>query len=285
MKKVIVISGPTASGKTSLSTALAKHLKTEIINGDSIQMYKELNIGSAKIKEDEMNGVKHHLLDFLNLGEPYTIYSFQQDGRKLIKDLNFPLIVGGSGLYIKSLLYNYELKKTNKEKDLSKYSDDNLINRLLKLDPNIDIDLNNRHRLERAYLLALEGDFRSNKRKKDEPLYEILTIYLDIDRKVLKERLYLRLDIMIEEGFIEEAKGIYDSGHDLNIIGYRELNKYFDGTITLEEAKEQIINASMRLAKKQKTYFKNQMDVVMFDALQSDLINKVKNKVDAFLEG
>ena len=285
MKKVIVIVGPTASGKTRLSIELAKHFNAEIINGDSVQVYKELNIGSAKIKEEEKVGIPHHLFDILNVGKSYSAYNFQKDARRLINEIAIPIIVGGTGFYIKSALYNYEFR----EDDNYNYKDyDNLTNKdlyeELKLnDPNLEIDINNRVRLVRAYHLSKTNHKRSEKVNKDEPLYNILTIYLDVDRKVLKPILIKRLDEMINAGFIDEVKSIRNKNIELNIIGYRELNQYLANEISLEVAKDEIIKSSMRLAKRQKTWFLNQMNSKVFDAYKKDLHLEIIEVVKEFL--
>ncbi|HHT55708.1 MAG TPA: tRNA (adenosine(37)-N6)-dimethylallyltransferase MiaA [Acholeplasma sp.] len=285
MKKVIVIVGPTASGKTRLSIELAKHFNAEIINGDSVQVYKELNIGSAKIKEEEKAGIPHHLFDILNVGKSYSAYNFQKDARRLINEIAIPIIVGGTGFYIKSALYNYEFR----EDDNYNYKDyDNLTNKdlyeELKLnDPNLEIDINNRVRLVRAYHLSKTNHKRSEKVNKDEPLYNILTIYLDVDRKVLKPILIKRLDEMINAGFIDEVKSIRNKNIELNIIGYRELNQYLANEISLEVAKDEIIKSSMRLAKRQKTWFLNQMNSKVFDAYKKDLHLEIIEVVKEFL--
>lgn len=285
MKKVIVIVGPTASGKTKLSIELAKYFNAEIINGDSVQVYKELNIGSAKIKEEEKAGIPHHLFDIINVGKSYSAYNFQKDVRRLINDIDIPIIVGGTGFYIKSALYNYEFNKD----DNYNYNDYNHLSNIeiyeeLKInDPNLEIDINNRVRLVRAYHLSKTNHKRSEKVNKDEPLYNILTIYLDVDRKVLKPILIKRLDQMIDEGFIDEVKSIKDLNIELNIIGYRELNQYLANEISLEVAKDEIIKSSMRLAKRQKTWFLNQMNSKVFDAYKNDLHFEIIEVVKEFL--
>lgn len=280
MKKVIVIVGPTASGKTLRGINLAKKLNTEIINGDSVQIYKELNIGSAKVQDQEMQGIKHHLLNVKNVGEPYSAFDFQSDVRALIKTIDIPLIVGGTGFYIKSALYNYEFDEFSNSKTYNDLSNEQIYQLVKDSDSNINIDINNRIRLVRALNMLELGIKPSSKIKKDQALYDILTIYLDYPRSELKTLLSLRLDKMLDDGFIEEVKSI---NSELNIIGYRELYKYLNGEIDLDEAKELIINASMRLAKKQKTWFKNQMDCVMLDAKATNIDELVYNEVLKFL--
>ena len=288
MKKVIVIVGPTASGKTKLSIKLAKSIHAEIINGDSVQIYKRLDIGSAKIKEEEKQGVKHHLFDVCDPKDSYTAYQFQKDVRNLIDKIETPMIVGGTGLYIKSALYDYEFEDEDDKVDVEKMyqdvSNEELYEKLLILDPNINIDMHNRRRLLRALALAHQGNYRSEKQNKDQPLYDLCIIYLDLDRKVLEERLHLRLEKQLEEGFIDEVKAIKKDGIKINAIGYREIDQYLDDILTYEDMKKEIIKKSKALAKKQKTWFKNQMHAHMLDALSDDLVEQATNIVLTFLE-
>lgn len=285
MKKVIVVVGPTASGKTKVSVELGKHFNAEIINGDSVQVYKDLNIGSAKIKEEEKAGVTHHLFDILNAGESYTAYDFQKDVRKLINKIAIPIIVGGTGFYIKSALYNYEFNEDNNYNyhDFDYLTNEELYEKLKLSDPNLTIDINNRVRLVRAYYLSMSNQKRSEKQNKDIPIYKILTIYLDVDRKILKPVLENRLNKMIEDGFIQEVEDLRKNNVKLNIIGYRELNDYLDNKLTLEEAKIEIVKASMRLAKRQKTWFLNQMDSKVFNAYDDNTSFKIIELVEEFL--
>jgi tRNA dimethylallyltransferase len=288
MKKVIVIVGPTASGKTKLSVELAKKIDAEIINGDSVQIYQRLDIGSAKIKEEEKQGIKHHLFDVCDPKDSYTAYQFQKDVRELIDKIEMPMIVGGTGLYIKSALYDYEFEdeddKVDVEKMYQNVSNEELYEKLLILDPNIDIDKHNRRRLLRALALAHQGNYRSKKQNKDEPLYDMCIIYLDLDRTVLEERLHLRLEKQLQEGFIDEVKALKRDGIKINAIGYREVDQYLDEILTYEEMKKEIIKKSKALAKKQKTWFKNQMHAHLLDALSDDLVEQATNIVLRFLK-
>ncbi|AUD62588.1 tRNA (adenosine(37)-N6)-dimethylallyltransferase MiaA [Tenericutes bacterium MO-XQ] len=288
MKKIVVIVGPTASGKTKLSVELAKRIDSEIINGDSVQIYQRLDIGSAKIKEEEKQGIKHHLFDVCDPKQTYTAYQFQKDVRNLIDKIETPMIVGGTGLYIKSALYDYEFEDEDDKVDVEKMyqdvSNEELYEKLLILDPNINIDMHNRRRLLRALALAHQGNYRSEKQNKDQPLYDLCIIYLDLDRKVLEERLHIRLEKQLEEGFIDEVKALKEDGIKINAIGYREIDQYLDDILTYEEMKKEIIKKSKALAKKQKTWFKNQMHAHMLDALSDDLVEQATNIVLTFLE-
>ncbi|MFA5692051.1 MAG: tRNA (adenosine(37)-N6)-dimethylallyltransferase MiaA [Acholeplasmataceae bacterium] len=280
MKKVIVITGPTASGKTSLSIKLAKFINGEIINGDSVQIFKELNIGSAKIKEEEKENIKHHLFDILSIKDNYTVYNYQKDVRTLIKNIKTPIIVGGSGLYIKAALYDYTFHHLNKPKNKSSHSEK--INFIKEKDPNLKIDFNNERRVTSAYNLLKSGIKRSGINNKNTPLYQIFTVYLSIERNLLKERLIKRLDQMLEKGLINEVKNL--PVDNLNIIGYKEIFEYLNQKITLEEAKEKIVNSSMKYAKKQKTWFLNQMNSKVYDATDDNLFLKVKKDIMKFIE-
>lgn len=289
MKKVIAIVGPTASGKTKLGIEIAKKIGAEIINGDSVQVYQGLDIGSAKVMPSEMEGMTHHLLDICDPKTTYSVYNFQKDARNLIDQIKYPLIVGGTGLYIKAALYDYEFIESSRSIDFEmKYQDvsnESLYALLLEKDPQIKIDLNNRRRLIRALEQASLGEPRSKKVKKDHMLYDALIIYLDLDKKVLDERLRVRLEKQIDLGFLDEVKKLKDQHIEINAIGYRELSQYLDGVLSLEEAKEQIIIHSRQLAKKQKTWFKNQMNPWLVDALDENLGDIVLNRIQSFLKG
>jgi tRNA dimethylallyltransferase len=279
MKKVICIVGPTASGKTELSLSLAEAINAEIINGDSVQLYKELNIGSAKIKPDEMKQVPHHMLSIASIEDDYTVFNFQKDVRTLIDQIQIPLIVGGSGLYIKAALFNYEFEPLEDKIPTLSYED--MVEYIKTHDSKLIIDWQNERRIQAAYRNIASGSLRSQKVRKDEPLYDIYLIYLDLERSILKSRLIKRLDAMIEDGLIEETKDL--SRQDLNIIGYREISAYLSGSITLEEAKEKIISTSMKFAKRQKTWFINQMKPHIYQALDPNLKDLVIKDVKAFL--
>lgn len=278
MKKVICIVGPTASGKTSLSVELASAIGAEIINADSVSIYKKLDIGSAKITKEQMQNIPHHLIDHVDLNTEYTVYNFQQDVRNLLKQIDIPIIVGGSGLYVQSALYDYEFEF---QKNINFPSKDEMIRMILENDPKIDLDFDNLRRIESAYRTIVSGQLRSKKTNKNQPLYDIYLIYLDIDRKVLKKRVEHRLDEMIKKGFIEEVQSL--QVNNLNIIGYREIQSYLKGDYTLKVAKEKIVTATMRFAKRQKTWFKNQMQPHVYNALDSNLLNQVKKDVKNFL--
>ncbi len=287
MKKVVVIVGPTGSGKTKISIELAKRFGFEIINGDSVQIYQRLNIGSAKIKEDEKQGITHHLLDVCDPKASYTAYNFQKDVRKLINEIKYPMIVGGTGLYIKAALYDYEFLDEDQDSDFeNKYkeiSNEALYQKLIELDPDIKIDYQNRRRVLRALQQAMLGQPRSQKIKKDEPLYELCVIYLDLERHLQEEKLNIRLERQLNEGFIDEVLSLRKDNIHVNAIGYREVDQYLNQEISFEDMKSNIISASKKLAKKQKTWFKNQMKIYILDATSPTLLKDSYRLIDQFL--
>ncbi|MGB0175027.1 MAG: tRNA (adenosine(37)-N6)-dimethylallyltransferase MiaA, partial [Acholeplasmataceae bacterium] len=226
MKKVLVIVGPTASGKTALGVELAKHFGTEIINGDSVQVYQSYDIGSAKVTEQEKQGVRHHLLDVVDPSQHYDVNRFQSDARQLIEHLSFPLIVGGTGFYIKAALYDYDFSAAERQEKENELTNEALYSYIKHHDPKYEGDPHNRRRLLRAYELIQQGHLPSSKNGKNKPLYDVLTIYLDIERQLLKKRLWQRLEKQLSEGFVEEVKTIRASHKIKDVIGYREIEQY-----------------------------------------------------------
>lgn len=284
MKKVIVICGPTSSGKTALSIELAKKYQLEIINGDSVQVYKNYDIGSAKIKEEEKEGIHHHLIDVIEAMNHYDVAQFQQDARAIINHHPLNMIVGGTGLYIKAALYDYRFEK-NSVKPLETFPDPHtMYDTVLKVDPNAVVDIKNTKRLKMMYQKVLMGQKPSENQFKDQPLYDILTLYLDISKDELKERLTTRLENQIEAGFIEEVKYLKTLGPIKDVIGYREINMYFNQELTFEEAKHQIIKKSLAFAKRQKTWFINQMHPIVMDATSPNLLNECIKEIDEWLK-
>lgn len=264
--KIVVIVGPTGVGKTKLSIELAKKLDAVIINGDSMQVYKDMNIGTAKIKENEKENIKHYLFDIKDPRDNYTIYDYQIDGRELLnkfqKENKNVIIVGGSGLYLKSLLYDYKFQK---EEDLDEFN--NLTNQEIleeiKKDHETDIHVNNRKRLVRELnKIKNNSVIKSNINKK---LYDFTLIGLTCNREKLYEIVDSRVDEMIKEGLISEVKNLYDSEIRSKAIttgiGYKELYLYFDNKITLQESIDLIKKNTRHFIKRQYTFFNHQMDV------------------------
>lgn len=272
MAKIIVILGPTAVGKTKMSIELAKKLNGEIINADSMQFYKGLNIGTAKITDKEKENIKHHLFDILEVDEDYSIYNYQKDGRKKIEEIisnsKTPIIVGGTGLYIKALLYDYKLNETNIKENYENLSNEELYSKLISLDKDINIDKNNRPRLIRAINYYLENNESISKNVTDKLLYDTIFIGLTTNRNILYDKINKRVDSMIKAGLIEEVKSFFDkkiySKPLINGIGYKEIYSYLENKITKEEAIEKIKQNSRKYAKRQMTFFNNKLDVKWF---------------------
>ena len=279
---VVAIIGPTASGKTALSIRLAKEIDGEIINGDSMQVYRHMDIGTAKITVDEMEGIPHHLLSIKEPTEAFSVAEYQQLVRGKIEEIQargkMPIIVGGTGLYVQSVLYDFQFTKqeVNEEarlkyyEELEKLGPEAMHAKLAKIDPAsaAEIHPNNTRRVIRALEMAeLAGVSRAEEQfnRGNIPLYNHLIIGLDMDRAKLYERINLRVDLMMKAGLLEEVRALYDAGirdvQSIKAIGYKELYAYFDGLVTLEEAIEQIKQNSRRYAKRQLTYFRNKMDI------------------------
>ena len=264
---IIVITGPTGVGKTKLSINLAKKYHAIIVNADSMQIYKGLDIGTAKIKADEKENIPHYLFDIKEVKDEYTIFDYQKDVRKILKDYQNKnvLLVGGSSLYIKAALYNYNFKEEKKHYNFANYSNEELYNKLIKLDKNIIIDKNNRRRVERAleYILNNNESINTNNQG-NKLLYDTIFIGLTTDRKELYTIINDRVDKMVQNGLFEEVKQFYDkkiyTKPLINGIGYKELYKYFNKEISLEDAIELIKRNSRRYAKRQYTFFNNQFN-------------------------
>lgn len=286
MKKVAVIVGPTAVGKTELSVMVAQKYQCEIISGDSVQVYRGLDVGSAKIKEEEKQGIHHHLIDILNPGEFYDVAQFQKEARRLIDNVERPLIVGGTGLYIKACLDDYDFQGKKRDADFEsayeRFSNEELHALLQEKDAHSanKIHPNNRRRILRAIALSEEIK-RSERTKKDIPLYEYHIFYLTLPREQLYERINARVDQMMNEGFLEEVKALKEKGHTFNIIGYRELNEYLDGLYSLEESIDEIKKVTRRFAKRQETFFENQMHTHMI-VNDEYALNKIYDILDGF---
>lgn len=286
--KIIVITGPTAVGKTRLSIELAKKLNGEIINADAMQVYKDLNIGTAKITEEEKENIPHHLFDIKEVDEDYTIYHYQQDCRKVIEDIlrrgKTPILVGGTGLYIKSALYDYQLSEEKETNTYDELTNEEIYNELIKLDKDIDIDKNNRRRLIRALNYYKENNSSITKNKTDKLLYDTLFIGLTTNRENLYQKINQRVEEMIANGLIKEVKYYYDKNIKtkplLNGIGYKEIYNYFEGKSTKEEAVEKIKQNSRHYAKRQYTFFNHKLPVVWFETDYNNFNNTIKKVIN-----
>ena len=277
---IIVVCGPTGVGKTKMSVELAKKYNAVILNADSMQVYKELNIGTAKVTEEEKQGVPHYLFDIKEPDEMYTVYDYQKDLRDKLeefKDKNI-VIVGGTGLYIKAALYNYEFNPEEESNTYDDLSNEELYERVHEIDPTSETHVNNRKRLIR------ELNRKGTPTNKNELLYPAIFIGLTTDRETLYERINKRVDIMVEDGLLDEVKSLYDrnirSKAIMTGIGYKELYDYFDGNTTLDEALDLIKQRSRKYAKRQYTWFNNQMDVKWFNVDFNDFNNTINDCIN-----
>ena len=288
MKKIIVIIGPTGVGKTKLSVELAKKMNGEIINADSMQVYKSLDIGTAKIKEDEKQGIPHHLFDICDVTDNYTIFDYQRDARCCIDDIlsrgKTPILVGGSGLYIKAALYDYKLNDEDFHSEFDDLTNEEILEEIKKVH-DTDIHVNNRKRLVRELNKIKNNTVYSSDIMK--PLYDIEVIGLTTDRERLYEIINHRVDIMQEEGLVEEVENLYKQNLRTKAImtgiGYKELYQYFDGEISLEEALNLIKKNSRNFAKRQYTFFNHQMKVTWFNVCFTDF-NQTVDEVYRFIK-
>lgn len=288
---IIVVCGATASYKTRLSVDLAKKYNGIVVNADSLQVYKELDIATAKIKEEEKEGIPHYLLSIKEVDEDYTIYHYQKDCREKIKEIQdrgkIPIIVGGTGLYIKAALYDYKLTEEKEKDTYDNLTNEELYKKLTELDKDIIIDKNNRRRLLRAINYYKENNKSINKNKTDKLLYDALFIGLTTDRQILYNKINKRVDKMIENGLIDEVKSFYDKGVKtkplLNAIGYKEVYSYLDGNISKEEMIEKIKQNSRHYAKRQYTFFNHQLKIKWFETDYNDFNNTIK-EVESYID-
>lgn len=277
----VVIAGPTGVGKTSLSIKLAKILKGEIISADSAQVFKGLDIGSAKISQDEMAGIPHHLIDILEPNKKYSVGEFQKDADNILNILErkgvTPLVVGGTGLYLSSITEGLSSLPAADQKlrdSFQKFSTSEIFQKLQELDPEAaeNIHPNNRVKLERALEVCIlshdKFSILSTKNIKNNHT-NFLKIALDRDRTILYERINQRVDMMMKQGLLQEVEFLYKkygaSLKNLNIIGYAEIIDYIDNKFSLEEAVENIKQNSRRYAKRQFTWFRNREDYIWYN--------------------
>lgn len=287
-KKLMIIAGPTAVGKTNISIKCAKKLNGEIISADSMQIYKYMDIGSAKISEDEMEGVNHFLLDFVEPQNEYSVAQFKFDAEKAIDHIlsknKLPMVVGGTGLYINSLIYNYDFAKSDKDEEYREYlinlADEKgkeFVHEMLK-----DVDYSSYKRLFpndlKRVIRALEiykvtgkniSEYYDNQPTFDIP-YDLKYYVLTMNRDTLYDRINKRVDIMLERGLIEEVKSLRDKGYTKEMqsmkgIGYKEILQYLDNEFSLEDAISKIKQGSRNYAKRQLTWFRKDPRVIWID--------------------
>ena len=282
MQDIIVIVGPTGIGKTKLSIELAKKLDAEVINGDSVSIYKDLDIGSAKPTIEEREGIPHHLIDIRDVEEDYTVFDYQKDVRQKIEEITSRnkrvIIVGGTGLYIKAGLYNYTFTEGTTYNQYEDMTNQEILDRIKKFKVAETPDVNNRKRLVR--LLNKVENNEDLSKNKDELLYNIKTIGLTTPREILYERINKRVDIMINNGLLEEINSLkdrYPNSRILNSgIGYKEFYDYLYNDKSLETVIEEIKQNSRRFAKRQYTFFKHQFDTKWFDVDFNNFNNTIE---------
>lgn len=285
MPDIIVIVGPTGVGKTKLSIELAKYLDAEIINGDSVSIYKGLDIGSAKPTPQEQQESPHHLIDICDVKENYSVFDYQKATRKLITEIanrgKRIIIVGGTGLYIKAALYDYNFEEGTTYKDYNDLTNEELLTKIKSYSPTVLPHINNRKRLVRL-LNKLENAEKIG-HNKDKLLYPIKVIGLTTERQILYERINERVEVMFNNGLTTEItnlKNQYPNSRVLNTaIGYKEFVPYFNGEKDLAQVKEQIKLDSRRYAKRQYTFFKHQFVTTWFNvdfANFNDTIEEIK---------
>ena len=296
--KLIILAGPTASGKTSVSIDLAKRIGGEIVSADSMQVYRGMDVGTAKIKADEMQGVKHYLINVLDPTEDFNIVKFQDMVKYSIEEIkrngHTPILVGGTGFYIQSVIYdidfdtqddNGDIRKALEE-EYDKMGADFMYEKLKKIDSVSaeNIHKNNKKRIIRAieYFLinnALISAHNESQRKKDSP-YDFRFFVLNPPRDILYDRINQRVDKMVEEGLVEEVKSLKNAGLSIeNIsmqgIGYKEILEYLDGEITLDEAIDNIKQNTRHMAKRQVTWFKREKDVIYINPFEFENNEKI----------
>ena len=293
---VIVICGPTASGKTALSIELAKRINGEIVSADSMQIYKDMDIGSAKVTPEEMQGIKHYLIDSVLPSERYSVANYKQDAKKAIEEIiekgKTPIVVGGTGLYIDSLIYEIEYKdiEINEEyrKELEKIRDEQGLEVLYKKALEIDstamekISPNDFKRITRILEIYEATGKTKTEQEAESRLNEIPYDYkvfaINYDREKLYERINKRVDIMLEKGLIEEVKSLLEKYSEfptsMQGLGYKEVKQYFDGELTKEEMIEKIKQESRRYAKRQFTWFRKNKQTMWIDG-QADINDNI----------
>lgn len=281
MKDIIVIVGPTGVGKTKLSIELAKRLDGEIINGDSVSIYKGLDIGSAKPSIEEREGIVHHLIDICDVDDNYTVYEYQRDVRREIDDISKRgkriIIVGGTGLYIKAALYDYKFVEGTNNNDYKDLNNEELVEKIKSYNVEDIPHVNNRQRLVRLLNKLENGEEIVT--EKSKLLYPCKVIGLTTDREYLYERINNRVDQMIKSGLLEEVNGLkkhYLTSQVLNSgIGYKEFYDYFYNNVSLNDVIQKIKLDSRRYAKRQYTFFNHQFDTKWFDVNFEDFSRTV----------
>lgn len=300
--KVIVICGPTASGKTALSIQLAKEINGEIISADSMQIYKYMDIGSAKVTKEEMQGIKHYMLDVVEPNKRYSVAEYKLEAEKCIEEIlsknKTPIVIGGTGLYIDALIYGIEFSDIKIDEEYRKYLDnlcekeglEKLYNMAVEIDPQAMkiISNNDKKRIMRVLEIYHEtGKTKTEQEiesRKNEVKYDYKVFAINWDREKLYERINKRVDIMIEQGLIEEVKDLLSKYENMPTaiqgLGYKKVKEYLDGDLTKEEMIEKLKMETRRYAKRQFTWFKKNKDTIWIDGQ-----NDIKTNINIILGG
>lgn len=268
--KIIVIAGPTASGKSALSIELAKYLECEIINADAYQVYKQMDIGTNKTSIEEMDNVHHYLIDYLDYKDEFNVKIFQKEARKIIdeklKNNEHIIICGGSGLYINALLYVYDFEENIEYKQLKDKYETYTIEQLQEICKKYNVNESDFNNYKRLVNIAIKDELgvslQTNEKKKFYEDFQI--IYIDVEREVLYNNINKRVDVMVNNGLIDEVKQFESSYNSQLAIGYKEIHKYLNKECTKEEAVELIKKNTRNFAKRQNTWFNNQMDIIKY---------------------
>lgn len=307
-KPFVIIGGPTACGKTSFSIELAKKINGEIISADSMQVYRYMDIGTAKVREEEKQGVPHYLVDEIDPNEEYNVMIFQQKAKAYMEEIwnrgKIPILVGGTGFYINALLYDNDFTQTDNDHSfreacyaqVEKEGPEPLFERLKEIDPAYakTIHANNVKRVTRAleyhFLTGEKFSMHNAEQKEKESPYNAAVIILSMDREMLYERIDHRVDLMMQEGLLLEVKNLLEKGYSSQLVsmqglGYKEFIPYFNGEYTLEAAVEALKKGTRHFAKRQLTWFRRQIDGLWvdlskasFDIAMTDVLDYLDEK-------
>ncbi|GAF63564.1 tRNA delta(2)-isopentenylpyrophosphate transferase [Bacillus sp. TS-2] len=304
-ENLIAIVGPTGVGKTALSISLAQKYNGEVISGDSMQVYRGMDIGTAKVTEEEKKGIPHHLIDFKNPGEDFSVAEFQDRTLPLISNLNekgkMPILTGGTGLYVNAIINRYQFQEKEEDSSYRKKLEgwalsagkEALYQKLLAVDPDAKhvIHPNNQRRVIRALEVFHVTGLPFTKQQINHPneeFYHLALIGLTMPREQLYSRINDRVDKMLEDGLLNEVESLYKQGlkgvQSVQAIGYKELFEYMDGEVSLEKAIENLKQNSRRYAKRQFTWFKNKTNTTWFD-MSDGITPKVFQQISDFIEG
>ena len=301
MENLVIITGPTGIGKTELSLELTKKYKGEIISSDSMQIYKKLNIGTAKIDLNKTR-IPHHMIDIIEPYDNFTVADFKNQAKKIITDINnrggLPFLIGGTGLYINSLVYNLDFTETEPDYDyrdelreiLDQEGSEFLYEKLQEQDRAMaeKIHKNNAQRIIRALEILKSGNKKGDNFREENKDYNLIYIGLNMDRAKLYEKINQRVDKMIDLGLVDEVKNLLDEGLDKNsqslkAIGYKEVISYLDGIIDFDEMVDLIKKNSRHYAKRQLTWFRREKRIKWFDRESDTILSDIENYIDSRL--